>query len=163
MEVTTLPALFKPEKPNGGRQSSRRHFRCGVCAAALRALTAAKAYMFGGENITLEQAAARHGSCVHYVRAGITLIQSDDQQMLDSVMRGNISLLMAAEAVKPLAMLLTGYAQASPKVKDDFFARTGCTADLGQHLIASSPAQRAMAAARLDAGTIWNETLPAAE
>jgi hypothetical protein len=54
-------------------------------------------------------------------------------------------------------MLLTGYAQASPKAKDAFFAVTGCTADLGAHLVTSPPAERTRAAARLGSETVWQE------
>jgi hypothetical protein len=156
-DMAFLPAVIKAGPHNGHRQSSRRRFRRGVCAAALRAFTAAKAYLFGEEDITLEEAAARHGSCIAYVRAAVTLLQSGDQRLIKAVMHGDISISAAAESVEPLVMLLTGYAKASPRVRDDFFVATGCTADLSKLLVTSPPAERTRAAARLDAGVIWDE------
>ena len=157
MRMALQPADFKAGT-NGVRRSSRRHFRNGVCAAALRAMTAAKVYLFGGENITFAEAAARHGSNVAYVRAGITLIKAGDQFLIRRVMHGDIPILVAAKLVEPLVMLLAGYAKASPKVKDDFFAVTGCTADLGLHLVASSAIERTESAKRFgNAEAIWEQ------
>jgi hypothetical protein len=143
-------------KANGVRRSSRRHFRNGVCAAALRAVTAAKAYLCG--DITLEEAAVSHGSCIHYVRAAVTLIKSGDQYLMKSMMRGHISPLAAAKQVEPLVLLLTGYAKASSKVKGDFFALTGATSDLGLHLAASTATERTEGAKRFgNAEAIWEQ------
>jgi hypothetical protein len=156
-EVAFLPAVIKAGTNNGRRQSARRHFRGSVRAACMRAFTGGRLYL-RGEFPTLEDAAAHVGSCKPYVEAAITLIKSDDQQLIQRVMHGNVSILVAAESVKPLVMLLAGFAQASPGVKDVFFARTGCTADLGKKLVASMPAERTQAARRLgNPETIWNE------
>jgi hypothetical protein len=167
MNMAVRLADFKASKSNGVRQSSRRHFRCGVCAAALRAMTAARMYLSEGGNITLEEVAARCGSNVAYVRAAVVLIKAGDLILIDRVMSGNIPILTAAKLVEPLVMLLTGHAKASPKVKDDFFEITGCTDDLGQHLVASTLEQRLKAAARLGTAQVWdtmiNPLLEAAE
>jgi hypothetical protein len=152
-----LPVVIKTAGTNGHRQSSRRHFRGGVRAACLRALTGARLYL-RGEFPTLEAAAAHVGSCKAYIEAAITLIESDDQKLIERVLCGDISILAAAESVKPLVMLLIGFAQASPRAKDAFFARTGCTADLGKKLVASAPAERTQAAQQLgDPEVIWSE------
>jgi hypothetical protein len=154
--VASLPVIVKTTGSNGHRQSSRCHFRLGVCAAALRAVTAGQVYLT--KDISLEEVAARHGSNVQYVRAAITLLKSGDQRLIEAVMRGDTPILTAAKAVVPLVMLLTGYEQASPKARDDFFAATGCTNDLGKHLAASSAAERTEGAVRFgDAEVIWNE------
>src|SRR5262249_21401079 len=68
-------------------------------------------------------------------------------------------MLAAAKLVEPLVMLLAGYEKASPKVKDDFFAVTGCTADLGLHLAASTLEQRIKAAARLGTAQVWDSIM----
>jgi hypothetical protein len=167
MNMAVRPVDFKAGKSNGVRQSSRRRFRNGVCAAALRAMTAGQMYLSEGGNITLEEMAARCGSNVAYVRAAVVLIKAGDLILIDRVMSGNIPILTAARLVEPLVMLLTGHAKASPKVKDDFFQITGCTDDLGQHLVASTLEQRLKAAARLGTAQLWdtmiNPLLEAAE
>lgn len=99
------------------------------------------------------------GSCIRYVEAAITLIKSDDRPLMDAVMRGDISILAAAEAVEPFVMMLDGFKKSSPKNRDDFFAATGCTNDLGQHLVASSLAERTRAAARLGTAQVWDTML----
>src|SRR5262245_56403608 len=156
--MANLPAIIKAGNSNGRRHSSRRHFRCGVCAAALRAMTAARVYLIKGENITLEEVAARHGASVQYVRAAIMLIKSKDQPLIDSVMLGNVPILTAAKQAAPLAMMLTAYGEASAKNKDDFFVATGCTNDLGKQLITTPPAERTKGAMKFgDAEAIWTE------
>jgi hypothetical protein len=156
MEMAPKLGLYKAGKTNGVRRSSRRHFRNGVCAAALRAVSAAQTYL--GEGVTLEETAARHGSGVAYVRAAITLIKSADERLINAVLRGDIPIMAAAKTVAPLVMLLDGYAKASPKVKDDFFNITGCTSDFGKHLAASSAAERTAGAKRFgDAEALWDQ------
>ena len=156
MKMAVEPGLYKAGKSNGVRQSSRRHFRCGVCAAALRAMSAARTYL--GEGITLEEAAARHGASIRYIRAGVTLVKSGDQRLIDRVMRRDIQIVAAAKLVEPLVMLLTGYEKASPKVKSDFFSYTGATNDLGLHLAASSGSERTAGAKRFgNAEAIWEQ------
>jgi hypothetical protein len=156
MNMAPQPVEFKAGKTIGARRSSRRHFRCGVCAAALRAVSAAQTYL--GEGITLEEAAARHGSGVAYLRAAITLIKSADEGLINAVLAGDIPIMAAAKTVAPLVTLLTGYAKASSKVKDAFFAATGCTNDLGLHLAASSATERTVGAKRFgDAEALWTE------
>jgi hypothetical protein len=168
MEMVVRPVNYKAAgKSNGVRQSSRRHFRCGVRAAGLRAMTAGRMYLSEGGNITLEEAAARCGSNVAYVRAAIALIKAGDEDLIDQVMLGNLPIMATAKLVKPLVTMLAGYAKATPYTKGRFFAITGCTDDLGRHLVASTLEQRLKAAARLGTAQVWdtmiNPLLEAAE
>jgi len=152
------PGRYKPGKLNGARQSSRRYFRCGVCAAALRAMTAARVYLSEGGNISLVEAAARHGTCVAYVQAGVTLIKAGDQFLIHRVMRGDIPILKAAKTVEPLVQMLDGYSKATPENKGAFFTATGCTDDLGLHLAASSATERTEGAKRFgNAEALWEQ------
>jgi len=165
MNMAVRLADYKAGESNGARRSRRRHFRNGVCAAALRAMSATRTYL--GEGVTLEEAAARHGTCVAYVQAGVTLTKAGDQFLIRRVMWGDIPILKAAKMVEPLVQMLDGYSKATPDNKDAFFAATGCTNDLGQHLVASTLEQRIKAASRLETAQVWdsmiNPLLEAAE
>jgi hypothetical protein len=127
-------------------------------AAVLRAMWAARTYLDEGGNISLVEAAARHGACVRYVRACVTLVKSGDQRLIHEAMTGITPLLAAAESVAPLVMLITSYEKASPYVKDASFSVTGCTSDLGKHLAASSAAERTAGAVKFgDAEALWDQ------
>jgi hypothetical protein len=94
------------------RQSSRRHFRSGQRAAALRALTAAKLYR-RGDAATLAEAAESSGSCVAYVRAMLTLCAAENSELLARVLQGSVSLLEAAAQVERVVKLVDAYRAAS--------------------------------------------------
>jgi hypothetical protein len=80
------------------RRSPRRHFRNGHRAAVIRATTGAALYL-DKDVSTLAEAAECCGSNIQYVRAAVTLLQAGDS-LLDSVFRGSISLLVAANLVR---------------------------------------------------------------
>ena len=88
-----------------------RRMRAGQCAAARRALIAAQLYL-DGKVPNLTAAALSCGSCVVYVRAAVTLIQSENLVLLERVRRGHIPLLAAAKQVKQVAALVDAYRSA---------------------------------------------------
>ena len=73
------------------RQSSRRHFRHGQRAAALRALTGARLYI-NQLTLTLVTAAESTGSSVGYVQAAVTLLRSENSSLVGEVLAGRIPL-----------------------------------------------------------------------
>jgi len=142
------------------RQSARRHFlRNGQCAAALRAFTGARGYL-SGQFPTLPVAAVSVGSNTHYVKAAVTILQTEDPALINRAMCGQSILSIAAE-VKPLAELMMAYrsASVSPEVLRAFAAATGATSDLGEHLLHSTPIQRTEAARGLGAEVVWNDMI----
>jgi hypothetical protein len=96
------------------RQSPHQHMRHGVCAAALRAVTAARLYL-SGTIPNLVEAAESCGSNVAYVRAAIVLLRSENSTLLDRVLRGHVPLLAAASQVERLVNLIAAYRAADVK------------------------------------------------
>jgi hypothetical protein len=93
-----------------------RRVRGGEQAAAVRALTAARLHL--GTPIpspTLAAAARMCGTNVTYTTAAITVIESEDEDALKRVRRGEVSLPRAAAQVKNRAALITALRQASPE------------------------------------------------
>jgi hypothetical protein len=89
-------------------RSSRRHFRHGHRAAAMRAFTAAKLYL----NKTVPHlgiAAEACGSNTTYVTAAVILLQSENATLLKQVGVGEVPLLAAAAKVKQVANLVAAY------------------------------------------------------
>jgi hypothetical protein len=82
--------------------------RRGVCAAALHAVTAARLYV-SGTIPNLIKAAESCGANVHYVRAAIVLLRSENSALLDHVLHGHVSILAAAGQVERLVDLITAY------------------------------------------------------
>jgi hypothetical protein len=99
------------------RRSTRRYFRHGQRAAALRAITAAKLYAAGAIP-SLALAAASCGSNVQYVKAAVTLLKSEAR--LDSVLKGHIPLLGAATQAKRVADLVSAYRSANDQERVAF-------------------------------------------
>jgi hypothetical protein len=89
-------------------RNRRRHIRHGVCAAALRAITAARLYL-SGQIPNLHKAAESCGSNVKYVLAAIVVLRSENAALLDHVLRGHIALLDAASQVRRLVELTAAY------------------------------------------------------
>lgn len=108
------------------RRSTRRYFRHGQCAAALRAVTAAKLYA-GGAIPNLAFAAASCGSNVAYVRAAVILLKSENMSLLGKVLAGHVPLLTAAAQAKRVADLISAYRSANDQDRVAF-ART-CDAE----------------------------------
>jgi hypothetical protein len=96
------------------RQRPRQHMRHGICAAALRAITAARLYLSGAIP-NLVKAAESCGSNVDYVRAAIVVLRSENSVLLDHVLRGHVPLLAAASQVRRLVDLLAAYRAADAK------------------------------------------------
>jgi hypothetical protein len=91
-----------------------RRVRRGRVAAAVRAF--AGAHIRLGMPITaktLQGAAEMTGSCVHYIEAATTVLQAEDAALMTQVLRGNVSLLDAAKAVKKRVKLMRAYHDAS--------------------------------------------------
>ena len=107
-----MDGFFRVTGPR--RQSARRLVRNGQRAAALRAITAAKLYLNKSIS-TLDLAAASCGSNVPYVRAAITLLRSENTQLLDHALTGAVPLLEAAARAERLAELVTAYRHATPE------------------------------------------------
>jgi hypothetical protein len=101
--------LYRLKRP--AHQSSRRHFRHGQRAAALRALTAAKLYQ-QGIGPTLDAVAGMCGSNARYVAAAIQILQSEDLLLLDAVVAGKVPVLQAAAQVRRQASLVAAYRNA---------------------------------------------------
>jgi hypothetical protein len=142
------------------RQSARRRFlRDGQCAAALRAITGARGCL-SGQFPTIAIAAVSVGSNVHYVKAAVTIIQTEDPTLINRAMCGE-SILSIAVEVKPLAKLMAAYrsASVSPEVLTAFRTATGATSDLGEHLLHSTSIQRTEAARGLGAEVVWNDMI----
>jgi hypothetical protein len=88
------------------------HFLSG---AAVRAWNAAMTYMAGG--CTQKEAATAFASNVPYIVALISIIQTEDQDLVDSVLRGERSVLKTAKEVKARAAVVAGIRQLSPADK----------------------------------------------
>jgi hypothetical protein len=98
--------------------------RHGVCAAALRAITAARLYA-SGTIPNLIRAAESCGSNVRYIRAAIVLLRSEDFVLLDRVLRGHVPLLAAASQVQRFVDLVAAYQAADVKDHVDSFRVLG--------------------------------------
>jgi len=107
--LLTKPPLRRQQRRN---QSARRHFRNGQCAAALRAITAAKLYR-SGELRTLAKAAEACGSNGKYVKAAAVLLKAEDETLRNRVLAGDEPLLAAAIKAKPIADLISAYRSAN--------------------------------------------------
>jgi hypothetical protein len=95
-----------PYRPRG------RIMRGGQCAAALRALTAAKGYL-GGQFPTLGIAANSCGTSPSYVRAGITILKANDAALIANVLSGVVPLLKAAASVKHAVDMIEAFAKST--------------------------------------------------
>jgi hypothetical protein len=60
-------------------------------------------------------AAESVASSVDYIRAAITLVQAEDNELIDRVVRGDVSLLAAAKQAKLIADLVAAYRAAGPE------------------------------------------------
>jgi hypothetical protein len=123
LECTYLHTARSKNQPCAYR-ARRRHMRHGVCAAALRAITAARLYA-SGTIPNLIKAAESCGSNVHYIRAAIILLRSKDSVLLDRVLRGHIPLLAAASQVRRFVDLVAAYQAADVKDHVDSFRVLG--------------------------------------
>jgi hypothetical protein len=107
-------------------RSRHRHKRGGRCAAAVRAMTAAKLYL-AGSTPSLEAAAFSCGTNPAYVRAAIVLLRSENATLLSRVLRGDLPLLAAAAQVKRVANLVEAYRTASAGDRVAFARTVGST------------------------------------
>jgi hypothetical protein len=143
--MAKMPVFFKTV-----RRSPREHFRDGVCLAALRSFSAAELYRDKQGTLTLNTAALKTGSNVHYTRAALVLLQHGDQDLIDQVLAGERSILAAAQQVTPLVRLLDAFRSASPETLESFHNITG-TVDL------STTEARTAAAGMFDPETWWED------
>jgi hypothetical protein len=105
-------------------KSSRRHFRNGQRAAALRAITAGRLYIAGSAP-TLATAAACCGSNVVYLRAALVLLKHDDNVLFNAVLGGMVSILDAAREVRPVVELREAYRAAGYTDRVNWARREG--------------------------------------
>jgi hypothetical protein len=119
-----LNALTKRKHPRRQYRSARRHFRHGLRAAVMRAVTAAKLYASGSAS-TITIAAASCGSSEIYVKAAIILLRAENAALLDRVLAGDIPLLRAAAQVRRVADLVAAYRCADGADRIAFMARVG--------------------------------------
>jgi thioredoxin-like negative regulator of GroEL len=68
-----------------------------------------------GKAPTIEIAAANCFTNSTYVRAAVTLLKAENQDLQDRVTRGEISLLQAAKQVKRVAALVDAYRRATER------------------------------------------------
>ena len=93
-------------------RSSRRHFRGHERAAVIRAMTAARLYM--NKTVpTLAAAATACGSNPPYVRAAVTMIETENAHLVNRVLLGDVGLLEAARDAQRLAGLVKAYRTAA--------------------------------------------------
>jgi hypothetical protein len=114
-QAGSAPYIYGPvirKATSSGRR--RRHLMRGT--AAIRAYTAAQLYREHSQvdGVTLQGVAIAHGSCVQYVRAMLTLIESGNVALIDKVMAGELPVLKAVQQVHKLTNLVTAYRAASP-------------------------------------------------
>jgi hypothetical protein len=79
----------------------------------VRAVTAAQLYL--GKPVTLPSLAAAAEACgsnCPYVKAAITLLNSEDADLINRVLTGEVGLLDAAAAVEKRAQLIAAYREA---------------------------------------------------
>jgi hypothetical protein len=113
-----MHGLFKATPPRRQRKSSRRHFRHGLRAAAVRAFTAASLHLHKSPLVSaLASAAECTGSNVSYVRAATVLLKANNTSLIGEVMAGRIPLLQAASQVRHLVNLVEAYRAASPEAR----------------------------------------------
>jgi len=92
---------------NGRDRRVRRRRQIAFCA-----VTAAQRLVFGRKT-PIAAAAASTGSTPAHVTAAITIIKSEDQALLEQVLRGEVPLSAAAKRVKRVADLVTAYRNAT--------------------------------------------------
>jgi hypothetical protein len=92
-----------------------RRFRFGIRTAAARAFAGAHHYLNAAGDLSLELAALMTGSSVAYVKAAITIIQSEDHELADRVLIGEAPVLATARALTRRAKLMDGFRQAAPE------------------------------------------------
>jgi hypothetical protein len=98
-----------PSAPGQPRRSRRRH----QPDAALRAITGAKLLL--GASVqpkTQAEAAELVGSTRPYIAAAAMLLEAEVPALIESILRGDVSLLGAAASVRKRARLVRAYRQA---------------------------------------------------
>jgi hypothetical protein len=109
-----------------GDGSGRQHSAYGphfLRRAAITGFNGAELYLQG--NHTYKQAADQAGSCVPYVEAMVVLIQTEDTELIRSVLCGDLPVLGTARMVKARAKATAAYQQMSTADKAAFGAIVG--------------------------------------
>jgi hypothetical protein len=106
------------------RRSARRRTDNGVHLAALRGVTAARGYLQGAFR-TLAEAARSCGSNVRYVQAGLIVLKSENQGLLELVLQGYLPLPAAAARVKRVVELVSTYRDAKESERIAFARACG--------------------------------------
>jgi hypothetical protein len=98
-----------PSAPGQPRRSRRRH----PPDAALRAITGAKLLLGAPvQPKTQAEAAELVGSTRPYIAAAAMLLEAEVPALIESILRGDVSLLGAAASVRKRARLVRAYRQA---------------------------------------------------
>jgi hypothetical protein len=134
----TTSAGARPFTPGNraDRRRVRHQIRRGRRVAAVRAFGGAQLYLHRLAP-TLTDAAVSSGSTDTYIRAAITVLQSEDVQLQARIVRGHVSLLAAAHRVKPLNNILRIYNGLDPETRRAFFNTAGCDRVLNDLAIAA--------------------------
>lgn len=118
--------LTRNKKKKKRYRPRHRRMRKGRCAAAVRALTAARLYL-DGQVPSLAAAALCCGSCRAYVQAALILIKSENMTLIERVRRGHVPLPTAAKQMKQLADLVNAYRTAGAADRVAFAKTIGPT------------------------------------
>jgi hypothetical protein len=88
-------------------KNRRRQMQNGHRLAALRALTAAT--LCREKNWSVAMAATSCGSNIVYVEALLTVLRSENTTLLQRVLKGEVSIVAAARAMKRIARLVSAF------------------------------------------------------
>lgn len=83
---------------------------------------------------TLAMAAESCGSTVAYITSAITVLKTEDPALMTAVLDGRVKLYAAAQAMKPLANLLSAYRNTDSSDRFAFTQAVG-TAEVWDRLI----------------------------
>jgi hypothetical protein len=164
---TPLSTQFKSEfftDGHGNRQQrrhqahARRRHRPQVCdgyrGAALRAYTAAQLVLQQGYSVG--RAARCCGANRRYVYAMLTILATEDGDLLLPVLTGGSSVPGTAARVKNAATAIAAYKKCSAYEKWVFRNATGVPEDLLAHLCNSTDAELAAAGKSFGIDTVWD-------
>jgi hypothetical protein len=156
---TWEPRAKTPKKAKGKKtRKGRSQFLEGERRAVVTAVTGATLYR-DGKASTLKSAAYQVGTTnVSYVKAALVLVQAEAFDLIERVIDGDEPLLAAAAKCRKLAKALAAYREVDRyyDLHCEFLQKTGLYADLGQHLVASSPIARLEAARAVGADAVWD-------
>jgi hypothetical protein len=145
-------------KSNGhDRHRRRARIRAGHRLAALRAQTGAE--LVEERGISIVEAARRSGSCPQYVKAMLVLRASENIELIEAVLAGDVPVLEAAKAMKIVAKMVSAVRKASVTDLEVFSSITGMWHDPVEALIRKTKAERADIGRRLSPEWTWDNLI----